>query len=62
MLIRDELIDKAKERLQNMKFEKEFYEAIYKKIPDEKYQIRIQQLESDITELDTQIKIFKGGE
>ena len=59
---KEEILNKAIERLKSMKFEKDFYSAICTKTKDFRYAMKIERLNADILELEEEIKLFKGGE
>ena len=55
---RKEILEKAKQRLMEMEFERRFYQMLYEKTNTIQYKIKVQRLESDIIELSNEISLF----
>lgn len=55
---RKEILEKAKERLMQMEFERRFYDELFKKTNTVQYKIKVQRLEADIIELSNEISLF----
>ena len=57
-LERQEILEKAKERLMEMEFERKFYQMLYEKTNTIQYLINVQRLEADMVELSDEISLF----
>ena len=55
---RKEILEKAKQRLMEMEFERRFYQMLFDKTNTIQYKIKVQRLESDIIELSNEISLF----
>lgn len=55
---RKEILEKAKQRLMEMEFERRFYQMLFEKTNTIQYKIKVQRLESDIIELSNEISLF----
>lgn len=55
---RKEILEKAKQRLMEMEFERKFYQMLFEKTNTIQYKTRVQRLEADIIELSNEISLF----
>ncbi len=55
---REEILEKAKERLMQMEFERRFYQLLFEKTNTIQYKIKVERLEADILELSNEISLF----
>lgn len=54
-----EILEKAKQRLEDMKFNLAFYKLIYEKNPIEQIKIKISRLKMDIIELENELELVE---
>lgn len=55
---RKEILEKAKQRLMEMEFERRFYQMLFEKTNTIQYKTKVQRLEADIIELSNEISLF----